>query len=80
MRGVMDIFILPSFYEGLGLVLIEAQAAGLPCIFSDAVPDEAEVIPDLTERLSLRDGARNWAKTALKNTNIKLLRGAKTCS
>jgi glycosyltransferase involved in cell wall biosynthesis len=78
MRGVMDIFILPSFYEGLGLVLIEAQAAGLPCIFSDAVPNEAEVITELTERLSLRDGARNWAKTVLKNANTKLFKETET--
>src|SRR5690606_15972476 len=32
MTGVMDCFLLPSLFEGLGIVLIEAQAAGLPCI------------------------------------------------
>ena len=36
--SVMDIFCLPSLYEGLGVVGVEAQAAGLPCIFSKDVP------------------------------------------
>ena len=38
-----DIFLLPSIYEGLGMVLIEAQASGLKCIASDKVPKDAKV-------------------------------------
>lgn len=38
-----DAFVLPSLYEGLGLVGIEAQAAGLPCVFSDAIPREVSL-------------------------------------
>lgn len=37
-----DVFCLPSEYEGLGMVAVEAQAAGLPCILSDAVPADAD--------------------------------------
>lgn len=36
-----DLFYMPSVFEGLGIVIIEAQAAGLPCIASDTVPKEA---------------------------------------
>lgn len=39
----MDTFLFPSLYEGLGIVLIEAQCAGLPCIVSTEVPKEAEI-------------------------------------
>lgn len=42
-----DIFLLPSLYEGLGMVLIEAQVSGLPCIASKEVPTIAKVTNNL---------------------------------
>lgn len=39
----MDVFVLPSLYEGLGMVAIEAQVSGLPCVVSTEVPLEVEV-------------------------------------
>lgn len=45
--SVMDVFCLPSLYEGLGMVLIEAQMNGLPCVASDKVPKEAKVTENI---------------------------------
>ncbi|MCA1669356.1 MAG: glycosyltransferase [Thermomicrobia bacterium] len=65
MRGAMDVFVFPSRYEGLGLVLVEAQAAGLPCVFSDVVPCEADIVPPLVQRCALDAPASVWADALL---------------
>jgi glycosyltransferase involved in cell wall biosynthesis len=65
MKGAMDLFLFPSLGEGLGLVLIEAQAAGIPCVFSDVVPPEADVVKPLTWRLSLSQPVSKWVETIL---------------
>lgn len=57
----MDAFLFPSTYEGLGIVLIEAQSASLPCIASDVVPNEVK-ITELVEFLPLNLSAKKWAE------------------
>jgi glycosyltransferase involved in cell wall biosynthesis len=71
MIGLMDIFLFPSLYEGLGLVSIEAQAAGIPCILADTVPPEADLVTPLVQRLSLHQPASEWAAIVL-NTSANL--------
>ena len=56
----MDLFVLPSFFEGLPGVLVEAQAAGLKCLVSDTVTREAD-ITDLVTYLSIEQPAKVWA-------------------
>lgn len=59
--SAMDLFILPSCWEGLPLVMVEAQMNGLPLLVSDAVTKAAKC----TERVwykSLADGAQRWAE------------------
>lgn len=69
-----DVFVFPSFSEGLGLAVVEAQAAGLPCVVSDGVPEEACVIPDLVTRLPLSARLDAWC-TAVKDAARKGRRG-----
>ena len=65
MLGAMDACILPSLREGLPLVLIEAQAAGLPCIFSDFISEEADIVKHLVKRLAVDSPAAIWATAIL---------------
>ncbi len=58
--SAMDVFVLPSRWEGLGIAALEAQAAGVPVIASTSVPEEIDVIPELIERLSLAAGTKGW--------------------
>jgi len=65
MLGAMDVFTLPSLHEGLPLVLVEAQAAGLPAIVSDVVTPEAAIVKPLVSRISLSQPAQAWANELL---------------
>ena len=56
----MDVFVFPSHYEGLGIAAIEAQAAGLPCVLSEGVPEEA-CVTDNVCRISLNESPQVWA-------------------
>lgn len=58
--GVMNSFVFPSIYEGLGIVLIEAQKMGVPCFISNAVP-KAAVVSNLVTTISLDKEAKEWA-------------------
>jgi glycosyltransferase involved in cell wall biosynthesis len=73
MLGAMDVFLFPSLFEGLGLVLVEAQSAGLPCIVSDAVPEEADVVKPLMRRMSLSQPASVWAEAVLAARDAALV-------
>jgi glycosyltransferase involved in cell wall biosynthesis len=73
MLSAMDCFVLPSRYEGLGLVAVEAQAAGLPCFISDRVPEEAVVDSQLAQFLSLEDLPELWADSILAAKGRKVV-------
>jgi glycosyltransferase involved in cell wall biosynthesis len=60
-----DVFLLPSLHEGLPLVGIEAQAAGLPIVLSTTVTRELAAIPSLFRWLSLADSVDEWAAMVL---------------
>ena len=60
----MDIFVMPSFFEGIPVVGVEAQFAGLPCIFSDKVPEEVK-FSSKTNFISLNSSVVDWV-TSIK--------------
>ena len=64
MLQAMDIFVFPSLYEGLGIVAIEAQASGLPCLISDKVPLECKKT-DLVQQIKLLESPEVWARAVI---------------
>ena len=56
-----DVFVIPSHFEGFGIVLVEAQSAGLKIYASDTIPNSSKVT-DLVEYLSLENTPQEWAK------------------
>ncbi|MBQ3219459.1 MAG: glycosyltransferase family 1 protein [Clostridia bacterium] len=63
--SAMDVFVFPSFYEGMPNTVIEAQATGLPCVVADTITREAN-ITGLVKYLPL-DNIDNWAKETLES-------------
>ena len=61
----MDVFLLPSLFEGLPVVGVEAQFSGFPCIFSDKVPHEVQ-ISEKCQFVELNQSADVWADEVLR--------------
>ncbi|MBR2029262.1 MAG: glycosyltransferase [Oscillospiraceae bacterium] len=63
----MDVMVFPSFFEGLSVTLVEAQAAGLRCVISDTI-NPANYLSENTIPVSLEKDAAIWAEIALDST------------
>lgn len=79
----MDVFFLPSIFEGLPITAIEAQAAGLPCVISDSVTKEL-VYTDLVQFVSLNSPLNEWENKIIeqlkkfpdRNSYLEKLKGS----
>lgn len=60
-----DVLLFPSAEEGLGMVAVEAQAAGTPVLASTEIPEEAVVIPQIFWRMALEETPEAWAEALL---------------
>lgn len=70
--GLIDVMIVPSFFEGLSMTSIESQISGVPVVVSNAVPDDV-LISNSCKKLEI-DSAKKWANTiiSMKKDNFKL--------
>lgn len=59
----MDVMVMPSLFEGLPMVGVEAQASGLPCVFADTITKEVDVVG--CPYISLEESVEVWAKAAI---------------
>lgn len=64
----MDVFCLPSLYEGLPVVGVEAQASGLLCVFSNDMTKETKVL-HTTQFMSLEQDSKEWANSIIQLSN-----------
>ena len=71
--NAMDCFLLPSLYEGLPVVGVEAECSGLPVLFSSEIPRESSPCDDLGYFLSLQRSAREWAEKTISVAKKSML-------
>jgi glycosyltransferase EpsF len=60
LMGMMDLVLFPSLYEGLPVVLVEAQAAGLPCVVSSSITNEIDAGLGLVDFIDLNSDQKFW--------------------
>lgn len=65
-----DLFIYPSFFEGFGMSLLEAQISGLQCFYSNTIPKETIILPDRCVGIDLDEGHKFWATQILNSFKL----------
>jgi glycosyltransferase involved in cell wall biosynthesis len=65
LRGAFDVLLFPSLFEGLPLVVLEAQAAGLKAVISDTISIETDIVSELIRRIALSSPPTVWADAVI---------------
>ena len=68
----MDVLVFPSLHEGLPVSLIEAQAAGIPCVISDVISDEVNMGAGLIHYESIKNSPKRWVQMIIQHSNTKV--------
>lgn len=76
--GAIDVLVMPSLYEGGPLALVEAQAAGVPCVCSDNIAVEMILVSQLVCRLSLGAPLEQWVAACLNPNRVPQLEALRT--
>ena len=66
----LDVFVMPSLFEGLPFVLVESQASGVPCVVADTISPEAK-LTDILEYIDLNAGIDVWVNEIMKYREYK---------
>ena len=74
----MDAFVFPSFYEGLSVVLIEAQAVRLKCVISSTIPDES-ILSNIVTKVSLNAPISEWRDAVLTESTEEYMADFSSC-
>jgi glycosyltransferase involved in cell wall biosynthesis len=69
--NALDLILFPSLYEGLGIVLIEAQAAGVPCVVAATVPKDVDIHIGLVQFVSLQATLDVWVQALLSALKMR---------
>ena len=69
-----DVYCMPSFYEGLPVALVEAQASGLPIVFSNTITEEININKKQNIQLSLEKDNKEWVEALIEISNRQINR------